>query len=139
MVNKTITQSDLNALEKSIKLEINREQTELRHEDRKKLSDSIWIVDELRTDNALTKQSLENMEKKQDEMMVMMKEWFKEIKYELNTMYVIFATKEEHKASKTEIQEIRNTHSKIITWVIGTVGTIFIALLWLIIKTLWIR
>jgi len=139
MVTKAITQSDLNALEKSIKLEINREQTELRHEDRKKLSDSIWIVDELRTDNALTKQSLENMEKKQDEMMVMMKEWFKEIKYELNTMYVIFATKEEHKASKTEIQEIRNTHSKIITWVIGTVGTIFIALLWLIIKTLWIR
>ena len=139
MVNKAITQSDLNALEKSIKLEINREQTELRHEDRKKLSDSIWIVDELRTDNSLTKQSLENMEKKQDEMMVMMKEWFKEIKYELNTMYAIFATKEEHKSNKIEIESIKATHWKIITWVVGTVWTIVIAFFWLIIKTLWIK
>lgn len=41
----------------------------------------------------------------------------------------IFATKVEHQANKIEIQEIKATHSKVITWLIGTVGTIFLAFL----------
>lgn len=50
-----------------------------------------------------------------------------------------FATKEEHKANKVEIELIKSTHSKVISWLIGTVATIFVTFLWLIIKTLWIK
>ncbi len=50
-----------------------------------------------------------------------------------------FATKEEHLINKNEIQEIKATHSKVISWLIGTVATIFVTFLWLIIKTLWIK
>ena len=139
MVTKAITQSDLNALEKSIKLEINKEQTELRHEDRKKLSDCIWVVDTLKTDSALSKQSHITMVENQEELKEMMKEWFKEIKEDFKSMYNIFVTKEEHKANKVEIESIKATHWKIITWVVGTVWTIVIAFFWLIIKTLWIK
>ncbi|MEG7660767.1 hypothetical protein, partial [Listeria monocytogenes] len=63
MVTKAITQSDLQNLENKIKIEISKEQTELRHEDRKKLSDCIWVVDSLKTDSALSKQSFTTMEK----------------------------------------------------------------------------
>lgn len=61
MVTKNPTFNDLANLEKSIKLDISKEQTELRHEDRKKLSEYYYIVDELKTDSALSKQSLTNM------------------------------------------------------------------------------
>jgi len=44
-------------------------------------------------------------------------------------MNTVFATKVEHQANKLEIESIKATHSKVITWVIGTVGTIFIAFL----------
>ena len=44
-------------------------------------------------------------------------------------MNTIFATKVEHQANKVEIEIIKATHSKVITWVIGTVGTILIAFL----------
>ena len=74
MVNKAITQADLANLEKSIKLEISKEQTELRHEDRKKLSDCIWVVDTLKTDSALSKQSHITMVENQEELKEMMKE-----------------------------------------------------------------
>lgn len=129
MVNKAITQADLANLEKSIKLEISKEQTELRHEDRKKLSDCIWVVDTLKTDSALSKQSHITMVENQEELKEMMKEWFKEIKSEFKSMYDIFATKIEHQANKVEIESIKATHSKVMTWLIGTVGTIFIAFL----------
>lgn len=117
MVAKQVTFLDLSNLENKI----TKEQTELRHEDRKKLSDCIWVVDTLKTDSALSKQSLDNMEKKQDELKEMMKDGFREIKEELKIMYTIFATKEETRANNAEIQAIKDTHSKVITWVIGTV------------------
>jgi len=40
-----------------------------------------------------------------------------------------FATKEEHQINKNEIQEIKATHSKVISWLIGTVATIFVTFL----------
>lgn len=46
-----------------------------------------------------------------------------------------FATKEEHKSNKVEIELIKSTHSKVISWLIGTVATIFIAFLWLVAKS----
>lgn len=135
----TITQSDLNNLETKIKLDVSKEQTELRHWDRAKMQNYFNVVDELKTDSALSKQSLTNMNNSIEKLEEVVKEWFKEIKEEIRAMHNVFSTKEEHNASKVEIAEIKSTHSKIVSWLIGTVATIFIAFLWLIIKTLWIK
>ena len=134
-----VTQNDLNNLETKIKLDISKEQTDLRHWDRSKMQSYFNIVDDLKTDSALSKQSLTNMNNSIEKLEEVVKEWFKEIKDELKLMHNVFATKEEHQANKIEITEIKATHSKVITWVIGTVGTILLAFLWLIIKTLWIK
>ena len=139
MVTKNPTFNDLANLEKSIKLDISKEQTELRHEDRRKLSEYYYIVDELKTDSALSKQSLANMTNSIEKLEKVVTDWFKEIKEEFKAMHDIFATKEEHKENKIEIESIKATHWKIISWVVGTVWTIFLAFLWLIIKTLWLK
>lgn len=139
MVTKNPTFNDLANLEKSIKLDISKEQTELRHEDRRKLSEYYYIVDELKTDSALSKQSLANMTNSIEKLEKVVTDWFKEIKEEFKAMNTVFATKVEHQANKLEIESIKATHSKVITWVIGTVWTIFLAFLWLIIKTLWLK
>ena len=134
-----ITQSDLNNLETKIKLDVSKEQTELRHWDRAKMQNYFNVVDELKTDSALSKQSLQSMTTSIEKLEEVVKDWFQEIKDEFKTMHTVFATKEEHLINKNEIQEIKATHSKVISWLIGTVATIFVTFLWLIIKTLWIK
>ena len=134
-----ITQNDLNNLETKIKLDVSKEQTELRHWDRAKMQNYFNVVDELKTDSALSKQSLQNMTTSIEKLEEVVKDWFQEIKDEFKTMHTVFATKEEHLINKNEIQEIKSTHSKVISWLIGTVATIFVTFLWLIIKTLWIK
>ena len=134
-----ITQNDLNNLETKIKLDVSKEQTELRHWDRAKMQNYFNVVDELKTDSALSKQSLQNMTTSIEKLEEVVTDWFKEIKDEFKTMHTVFATKEEHLINKNEIQEIKATHSKVISWLIGTVATIFVTFLWLIIKTLWIK
>lgn len=61
MVTKALTHSDLQNLKNEIKLEVSKEQTELRHEDRKKLSDCIWKVDDLDKKSAVNDNILKNM------------------------------------------------------------------------------
>lgn len=134
-----VTQKDLDNLETKVKLDISKEQTDLRHWDRAKMQAYYNIVDDLKTDSALSKQSFTNMNNSIEKLEEVVKEWFKEIKEELRAMHNIFSTKEEHNANKVEIAEIKSTHSKVVSWLIGTVATIFIAFLWLIIKTLWIK
>ena len=134
-----ITQNDLNNLETKIKLDVSKEQTELRHWDRAKMQNYFNVVDELKTDSALSKQSLQSMTTSIEKLEEVVKDWFQEIKDEFKTMHTVFATKEEHLINKNEIQEIKSTHSKVISWLIGTVATIFVTFLWLIIKTLWIK
>ena len=134
-----ITQNDLNNLETRIKLEITTDQQKIRHNQNNELQKYYNIVDDLKTDSALSKQSFTTMQKNLEELKDMMKNLSKEIKEEFKSMQNIFATKEEHHANKVEIELIKATHWKVITWVIGTVGTILIAFLWLIIKTLWIK
>ncbi len=134
-----VTQNDLNNLETKIKLDISKEQTDLRHWDRSKMQSYFNIVDELKTDSALSKQSLTNMNNSIEKLEEVVKEWFKEIKDELKLMHNVFATKEEHQANKLEITEIKATHGKVISWLIGTVATILMAFFWLVIKTLWIK
>jgi hypothetical protein len=56
-----ITQNDLANLENKIKMEISKEQTDLRHEDRKKMSDYIWKVDDLKSKELLNDNILKNM------------------------------------------------------------------------------
>ena len=134
-----ITQNDLNNLETKIKLDVSKEQTELRHWDRSKMQNYFNVVDELKTDSALSKQSLQHMTTSIEKLEKVVTDWFQEIKDEFKTMHTVFATKEEHLINKNEIQEIKATHSKVISWLIGTVATIFVTFLWLIIKTLWIK
>lgn len=124
-----ITQNDLNNLETRIKLEITTDQQKIRHNQNNELQKYYNIVDDLKTDSALSKQSFTTMEKNLEELKDMMKNLSKEIKEEFKSMQNIFATKEEHHANKVEIEIIKATHSKVITWVIGTVGTILIAFL----------
>lgn len=130
-----INKSDLDSLE----LKITKDQQQIRHNQNNELQKYYNIVDELKTDSALSKQSLANMTNSIEKLEKVVTDWFKEIKEEFKAMNNIFATKVEHQANKVEIETIKATHSKVITWVIGTVGTIFIAFLWLIIKTLWIK
>lgn len=134
-----ITQSDLNNLETKIKLDVSKEQTELRHWDRSKMQNYFNVVDDLKTDSALSKQSLQHMTTSIEKLEKVVTDWFQEIKDEFKTMHTVFATKEEHLINKNEIQEIKSTHSKVISWLIGTVATIFVTFLWLIINTLWLK
>ncbi len=124
-----ITQKDLDNLETKVKLDISKEQTEYRHWDRSKMQSYFNIVDELKTDSALSKQSLTNMTNSIEKLERVVTDWFKEIKEEFKAMNTIFATKVEHQANKVEIESIKATHSKVMTWLIGTVGTIFLAFL----------
>lgn len=131
----TVNKSDLDTLE----LKITKEQQQIRHNQNNELQKYYNIVDDLKTDSALSKQSLTNMTNSIEKLERVVTGWFKEIKDELKAMNTIFATKVEHQANKVEIESIKATHSKVITWVIGTVGTIVVAFMGLIIKTLWIK
>lgn len=131
----TVNKSDLDTLE----LKITKEQQQIRHNQNNELQKYYNIVDDLKTDSALSKQSFTNMTNSIEKLERVVTGWFKEIKDELKAMNTIFATKVEHQANKVEIESIKATHSKVITWVIGTVGTIVVAFMGLIIKTLWIK
>lgn len=121
MSEKPITREDLQNLEIRVKSDISKEQTELRHEDRKKLQEYYYMVDDLKTDSALSKQSFATMTKSIEKLEQVVVDGFKEIREEFKSMNTIFATKVEHQANKLEIETIKATHSKVITWVIGTV------------------
>ena len=126
----TINKSDLDTLE----LKITKEQQQIRHNQNNELQKYYNIVDDLKTDSALSKQSLTNMTNSIEKLERVVTDWFKEIKDEFKAMNTIFATKVEHQANKVEIESIKATHSKVMTWLIGTVGTIFLAFLWAIAK-----
>lgn len=118
MVTKAITQADLANLEKSIKLEISKEQTELRHEDRKKLSDCIWKVDELDKKSAVNDNVLKNMSTNFQEM----KDSFDKLVTKIEWFPDRFATKEDHKENSVKISGIEKALDNInlkIAWVSG--------------------
>lgn len=74
MVVRAVTQSDLNNLEKSIKLDITKEQADFRHEDRKKLSTYYFKIDELEKSVAVNENILKNMSDNFLELKNMVKE-----------------------------------------------------------------
>lgn len=113
-----ITQNDLNNLEIRVKSEISREQTELRHEDRKKLSDCIWKVDELDKKSAVNDNVLKNMSTNFQEM----KDSFDKLVTKIEWFPDRFATKEDHKENSVKISGIEKALDNInlkIAWVSG--------------------
>jgi len=92
MVAKSITQSDLQNLENKIKLDISKEQQELRHWDRSKMQQYINYVDDLRTDQALTNQTLETMADNFKELKQLMKEWFDTMNSKFDWLGTKYAT-----------------------------------------------
>ncbi len=113
-----INQIDLNNLEIRVKSEISREQTELRHEDRKKLSDCIWKVDELDKKSAVNDNVLKNMSTNFQEM----KDSFDKLVTKIEWFPDRFATKEDHKENSVKISGIEKALDNInlkIAWVSG--------------------
>lgn len=113
-----ITQNDLNNLEIRVKSEISKEQTELRHEDRKKLSDCIWKVDELDKKSAVNDNVLKNMSTNFQEM----KDSFDKLVTKIEWFPDRFATKEDHKENSVKISGIEKALDNInlkIAWVSG--------------------
>ena len=113
-----INQIDLNNLEIRVKSEISREQTELRHEDRKKLSDCIWKVDELDKKSAVNDNVLKNMSTNFQEM----KDSFDKLVNKIEWFPDRFATKEDHKENSVKISGIEKALDNInlkIAWVSG--------------------
>lgn len=49
-----------------------------------------------------------------------------------------FATKEEHRQNKEEIEAIKGTQSKVQMALLWTFWTLFLAAIWLILKKIWI-
>lgn len=101
-----MTQADLLNLEQRIKIEINKEQTELRHEDRKKSSVYFFKVDELEKTSAVTSNILSNMADNFAELKEMVKEWFKETNNKIDSFPDRFATKQEHKENVSQIEKL---------------------------------
>ena len=113
-----INQIDLNNLEIRVKSEISKEQTELRHEDRKKLSDCIWKVDELDKKSAVNDNVLKNMSTNFQEM----KDSFDKLVTKIEWFPDRFATKEDHKENSVKISGIEKALDNInlkIAWVSG--------------------
>lgn len=100
------------------------------------------MPDNPNTQIALLKQSMQNVEKQIDEMKKETKESFSILSDQLtkfiDSAHLTFATKEEHRQNKIDIQELKNTQSKVWMTLIGTFWTLFLATIWVILKKLWI-
>ena len=140
MTVKQITELDLHNLENKIKLEVSKEQTELRHEDRKKLSDAVWKVDWLEIKAAVNDNILRTMSDNFIELKSMMKEMSKEIKEELSDMKWSYATKEEHRNNQERIETLekdkKNLMIETLKWFAIAIGW---ALFWYVMTRLWIK
>lgn len=131
MVTKTPNHSDLQNLKNEIKLEITTEQQKIRHNQNNELQKYYNIVDDLKTDSALNKQSLATMERSINEIKEMMKELSKDIKDEIKSIKSEFVTKSELEP----IREKQKDHDAIIK---RLAWGAFILLLSLIAGFIWI-
>lgn len=129
MVTKTPNHSDLQNLENRIKLEITTEQQKIRHNQNNELQKYYNMVDDLKTDSALNKQSLATMEKSINEIKEMMKELSKDIKDEIKSIKSEFVTKDE----LDPIKEKQKSHDEIISRVVWAIVLSFLSLIaWLV-------
>lgn len=129
MVTKAITQSDLNNLEKSIRSDISREQTDLRHEDRKKISIYYFKVDDLEKSVAVNENILKNMSDNFIELKQMMKDGFYEMKEEIKGMNNKFYTREENNTIQKRLDAHDAIISRIAWGIVGGFMTILASLI----------
>ena len=124
---KQVTHEDLLRL----KSDIEKEDTERRHEDRRKAQQYYVYVDDIKTENALLKQSHSTMANDIKET----KETCEKILTKIELFHHTFVTKEEHKiahtANEKKIEKIENILGKI-NWII--ISSVVLGLLALIIK-----
>lgn len=102
MASKQITNDDLNSLE----IRITKEQTDRRHEDREKMQKYYCFVDDIKTDNALLKQSHSTMAKTLEKIEEGQKELNTKFDLFISKAHETFATKDDHKNNEKKILEI---------------------------------
>ena len=98
MASKQITQEDLLRM----KNEIIKEDTERRHEDRRKAQIQECVVDDLKTENALLKQSQSIMSDNLKEIKNSQKEMIWKMDLFISKANETFVTKQEHQESHQE-------------------------------------
>ena len=118
MTEKTVTQSDLNNLE----IKITKEQQELRHKNNDKLQEYYYIVDDLKTDSALSKQSFMTMTKSIEKLEKVVTDWFERVNSKIDWFQDKFSSREDHKENVSKIATIERSLDNInlkIAWVSG--------------------
>ena len=125
MAIKAVSQCDLDTLE----LKITKEQQQIRHNKNNELQKYYNIVDDLKTDSALSKQSFINMTNSIEKLELMMIKEFWEIKEEIKSIKSGFVTKQELEP----IKEKQKSHDDTIAWVVRGIVVGFISLIaWLV-------
>lgn len=136
MVNKAINTSDLQNLKNEIKLDWEKEFKDHRHSFWCKVQDDYNKIDEkvteYKSDLRLTNATMQRMQEDITEIKDLLTDFMK-------TIPTIYATKEEHRTNQKEIESMKDSHKKIINWLIWTLWTAFVWFIWLVIKTLWIK
>ena len=118
MVNKALTQSDLNSLE----LKIKKDNIEERHNLDNKLWNYFFKVDEMVTKQAVNDNILETMTASITKLEKVVTEWFKEIKDDFKWMSNTFATKEDHKENVSKISAVEKALENINIRIAGVSG-----------------
>ena len=118
MVNKALTQSDLNSLE----LKIKKDNIEERHNLDNKLWTYFFKVDEMVTKQAVNDNILETMTASITKLEKVVTEWFKEIKDDFKWMSNTFATKEDHKENVSKISAVEKALENINIRIAGVSG-----------------
>ena len=136
MVNKALTHSDLQNLKNEIKLDWEKEFKDHRHSFWGKVQDDYNKIDEkvteYKSDLRLTNATMQRMQEDITEIKDLLTDFMK-------TIPNIYATKEEHRANQKEIESMKDSHKKIIAWLLWTHWTAFVWFIWVVIKTLWIK
>lgn len=131
MAEKAVTHLDLS----NLKNQITEEQMKIRHDQRNEIWQKLFIVDELKTEQQLTNQSMKSMQEDIKEIKAMIKEWFASLP---NT----YATKEDHKANKEKLEQLEKEQKEIKDQVLkATIWLVIsgiIAIIWVILKKIWI-
>lgn len=117
-----ITQTDLLNLENKIKLDISKEQQELRHSDRKILQTYYYKVDSLEKNEAVNDNILKTMNTSIGKLENIVTEWFEKINTKIDWFQWAFATKEDHKENVSKIWAVEKALENINLRIAGVSG-----------------
>lgn len=101
-----VTQADLLNLENKIKLDINTEQMEIRHDTAKKIELFFHKVDDVETTAAVHDNILKNMATNLEKLEKAVTNWFEKINNKIDSFPDKFATKQEHKENVSQIEKL---------------------------------